>query len=152
MLIRRQMFELHALVNDKINLDDRKCLFNSYILYLHFVNLESQRHVNFEVLSWTFVFRNEKTHKVVVVLIGGQVLESSNWFTSSRNKGNMRSGPQMGHHQPFLALVLTCLKDQEDQRESLLMSLQNQLSQCLQLAKEVLPSTLYLFSCGTILY
>ncbi|XP_066905955.1 mediator of RNA polymerase II transcription subunit 12 isoform X3 [Halyomorpha halys] len=71
-----------------------------------------------------------------VLKVAGQVLESSNWFTSSRNKGNTRTGPQVGHHQPFLALVLTCLKGQEDQRESLLMSLHSQLTQCLQVAKE----------------
>lgn len=75
----------------------------------------------------------------------GQVLESCNWFTSSSrsttNKGGTptrsSSAPQMGHHQPFLALVLTCLKGQDDQREGLLTSLHTQLTQCLQIAKEV---------------
>uniref|UniRef100_A0A0A9YNL5 Mediator of RNA polymerase II transcription subunit 12 n=1 Tax=Lygus hesperus TaxID=30085 RepID=A0A0A9YNL5_LYGHE len=76
-----------------------------------------------------------------VLKVAGQVLESCNWFTSSssRNKGTPTrppSGPQMGHHQPFLALVLTCLKGQDDQREGLLTSLHAQLTQCIQIAKE----------------
>ncbi|CAB0013481.1 unnamed protein product [Nesidiocoris tenuis] len=78
-----------------------------------------------------------------VLKVAGQVLvESCNWFTSSssRNKGGTPSrpsgGPQMGHHQPFLALVLTCLKGQDDQREGLLTSLHAQLTQCIQMAKE----------------
>ncbi|XP_073983831.1 mediator complex subunit kohtalo isoform X1 [Rhodnius prolixus] len=79
-----------------------------------------------------------------VLKVAGQVLESCNWFTSSSrsttNKGGTptrsSSAPQMGHHQPFLALVLTCLKGQDDQREGLLTSLHTQLTQCLQIAKE----------------
>ncbi|XP_014240194.1 mediator of RNA polymerase II transcription subunit 12 isoform X2 [Cimex lectularius] len=76
-----------------------------------------------------------------VLKVAGQVLESGNWFTNSaKNKGSTptrpSSGPHMGHHQPFLALVLTCLKGQDDQREGLLTSLQTQLTQCLQIVKE----------------
>ena len=41
------------------------------------------------------------------------------------------------HHQPFLSLVLTCLKEQDDQREPLLTSLHSQLSQFLTLSKDV---------------
>lgn len=41
-------------------------------------------------------------------------------------------------HQPFLTLVLTCLRGQDDQKEGLLTSLHTQLSQFLQTAKEVL--------------
>lgn len=41
------------------------------------------------------------------------------------------------HHQPFLSLVLTCLKEQDDQREALLASLHSQLSQFLALSKSV---------------
>lgn len=41
------------------------------------------------------------------------------------------------HHQPFLSLVLTCLKGQDDQREALLTSLHMQLSQFLTLSKDV---------------
>lgn len=43
----------------------------------------------------------------------------------------------LAYHQPFLSLVLSCLKGQDDQRESLLSSIHNQLSQYLVLSKEV---------------
>lgn len=43
----------------------------------------------------------------------------------------------LAYHQPFLSLVLSCLKGQDDQRESLLSSVHNQLSQYLVLSKEV---------------
>ncbi|RZF38411.1 hypothetical protein LSTR_LSTR006537 [Laodelphax striatellus] len=47
-----------------------------------------------------------------------------------------RYTPPLSHHQPFLSLVLTCLKGQDDQREGLLVSLHSQLSQCLSLSKD----------------
>uniref|UniRef100_A0A8D9FIE5 Mediator of RNA polymerase II transcription subunit 12-like protein n=1 Tax=Cacopsylla melanoneura TaxID=428564 RepID=A0A8D9FIE5_9HEMI len=43
---------------------------------------------------------------------------------------------QLTYHQPFLSLVLTCLKEQDDQREGLLSSLHSQLSQFLTLNKD----------------
>lgn len=48
------------------------------------------------------------------------------------------------HHQPFLSLVLTCLKEQDDQQEPLLTSLHSQLSQFLALSKDVC-NNLFLF-------
>ncbi|XP_050541697.1 mediator of RNA polymerase II transcription subunit 12 isoform X2 [Daktulosphaira vitifoliae] len=42
----------------------------------------------------------------------------------------------LAYHQPFLSLVLSCLKGQDDQKENLLSSLHNQLSQYLILSKE----------------
>lgn len=40
-------------------------------------------------------------------------------------------------HQPFLGLVLTCLKGQDEQKEGLLTSINSQLSQFLQSSKEL---------------
>lgn len=92
-------------------------------------------------------------------LVIGQVLESGNWSSSSsQNSGGncrnskessrntpqsnapptpVRHSPPLSHHQPFLSLVLTCLKGQDDQREGLLTSLHSQLSQCLNYSKDV---------------
>jgi len=42
--------------------------------------------------------------------------------------------------QPFLSLVLTCLKGQDEQREGLLTSLQNQVNQVKQARKHEHPS------------
>ncbi len=49
--------------------------------------------------------------------------------TSTSNSSN--STPSLLSHQPFLSLVLMCLKGQDEQRESLLNSLYNQLSQAI---------------------
>lgn len=73
------------------------------------------------------------------------MLESTNWC-GSKNKdrggrGNSSSGPFLMSHQPFLMLVLTCLKGQDDQREGLLTSLHSQLSQFLALPKDVCKHT-----------
>lgn len=73
-----------------------------------------------------------------VLKVAGQVLESGNWSKSAtKDKGGGRSkSPSMFKHQPFLSLVLTCLKGQDDQREGLLTSLHSQLSQFCTSAKE----------------
>ncbi|XP_046669089.1 mediator of RNA polymerase II transcription subunit 12 isoform X4 [Homalodisca vitripennis] len=91
-----------------------------------------------------------------VLKVAGQVLESGSWggggnqsgnTPSSRNKESSRTPqhtppprhpptPSLSHHQPFLSLVLTCLKGQDDQREGLLTSLHSQLSQCLSISKD----------------
>ncbi|XP_037503504.2 mediator of RNA polymerase II transcription subunit 12-like protein, partial [Rhipicephalus sanguineus] len=42
-------------------------------------------------------------------------------------------------HQPFLSLVLMCLKGQDEQREGLLNSLHSQLSQCVHISKDEKP-------------
>ena len=71
-----------------------------------------------------------------VLKVAGQVLESGNWSkTAGREKGRIKS-PSLFNHQPFLSLVLTCLKGQDDQREGLLTSLHSQLSQFLTTSKE----------------
>lgn len=82
------------------------------------------------------------------IIILGQVLESCSWLVgggANRCKGGTPTRPTapppttlVHHHQPFLALVLTCLKGQDDQRETLLNSLHSQLTQALQTAKEVI--------------
>ncbi|XP_060517503.1 mediator of RNA polymerase II transcription subunit 12 isoform X2 [Cylas formicarius] len=73
-----------------------------------------------------------------VLKVAGQVLESGGWCkeqkTKTRSNGENQS---LLSHQPFLSLVLTCLKGQEEgQREGLLSSLHQQLSQLVQQAKE----------------
>lgn len=48
-----------------------------------------------------------------VLKVAGQVLESGNWSkTASRERLSGRSKPCLFNHQPFLSLVLTCLKGQ----------------------------------------
>ncbi|XP_014230379.1 mediator of RNA polymerase II transcription subunit 12-like isoform X1 [Trichogramma pretiosum] len=63
-----------------------------------------------------------------VLKVAGQVLEAGNWAKSTGRERRSKS-PSMFNHQPFLSLVLTCLKGQDDQREGLLTSLHLQLSQ-----------------------
>lgn len=71
----------------------------------------------------------------------GQVLESVSWGVAARGRSNSsirQSGSSsLLSHQPFLSLVLTCLKGQDEQREDLLASLHSQLAQFLQATKEV---------------
>nr|CAH7731850.1 unnamed protein product [Callosobruchus chinensis] len=87
-----------------------------------------------------------------VLKVAGQVLENGGWCSDQQQqqqqsqpppKTRMRSScggdgsSAPATHRPFLSLVLTCLKGQEEgQREGLLSSLQQQLSQLVQLAKE----------------
>ncbi|KOX75481.1 Mediator of RNA polymerase II transcription subunit 12 [Melipona quadrifasciata] len=72
-----------------------------------------------------------------VLKVAGQVLESGNWSKTATGRERSRSkSPSLFNHQPFLSLVLTCLKGQDDQREGLLMSLHSQLSQFLNISKE----------------
>ncbi|XP_053693573.1 mediator of RNA polymerase II transcription subunit 12 [Sabethes cyaneus] len=91
-----------------------------------------------------------------ILKVAGQVLESTNMFSKSKDTGggnNSSIGSQGGNsnssissngsvmankqssqlnHHPFLGLVLTCLKGQDEQKEGLLQSLYSQLSQFLQ--------------------
>lgn len=94
-----------------------------------------------------------------ILKVSGQVLESTSMFSKHKdgNGGNNSSsnnshnhgansnssvssnGSTFGskqsaqlNHQPFLGLVLTCLKGQDEQKEGLLQSLYSQLSQFLQ--------------------
>lgn len=72
-----------------------------------------------------------------VLRVAGQVLESGNWSGKSRERDrSAQRSSSLLSHQPFLSLVLTCLKGQDDQREGLLTSLHNQLSQYIQLSKD----------------
>ncbi|XP_034195865.1 mediator complex subunit kohtalo [Osmia lignaria lignaria] len=72
-----------------------------------------------------------------VLKVAGQVLESGNWSKTAAGRERSRSkSPSLFNHQPFLSLVLTCLKGQDDQREGLLMSLHSQLTQFLNITKE----------------
>ncbi|XP_032453194.1 mediator of RNA polymerase II transcription subunit 12 isoform X4 [Nasonia vitripennis] len=70
-----------------------------------------------------------------VLKVAGQVLESGNWSKTTGRERRSKS-PSMFNHQPFLSLVLTCLKGQDDQREGLLTSLHSQLSQFCTSSKE----------------
>lgn len=56
-----------------------------------------------------------------VLKVAGQVLESGNWSKASAGRERRSKSPSMFNHQPFLSLVLTCLKGQDDQREGLLI-------------------------------
>uniref|UniRef100_A0A2R5LGN9 Putative thyroid hormone receptor-associated protein complex subunit n=1 Tax=Ornithodoros turicata TaxID=34597 RepID=A0A2R5LGN9_9ACAR len=84
-----------------------------------------------------------------VLRAAGHVLESGNWasITSSSSSKNKEKDSKQVHkstsllsHQPFLSLVLMCLKGQDEQREGLLNSLYSQLNQCLNLAKDEKPA------------
>lgn len=48
-------------------------------------------------------------------------------------------------HQPFLSLILTCLKGQDEQRECLLSSLHSQLEKFINNVKEVLVNLTFFF-------
>ncbi|PNF33047.1 hypothetical protein B7P43_G16368 [Cryptotermes secundus] len=73
-----------------------------------------------------------------VLKVAGQVLESGNWSSKNRDKErNVQRSSSLLSHQPFLSLVLTCLKGQDEQREGLLTSLHSQLNQFLMLSKDV---------------
>ncbi|KAL8595943.1 hypothetical protein ACOMHN_018255 [Nucella lapillus] len=80
-----------------------------------------------------------------VLKLAGQVLESgNNLFVSAKSKQekdrNLRSQTLLGH-QPFLSLVQTCLKGQDEQREGLLNSLMSQLEKFINNTKEILERT-----------
>lgn len=64
---------------------------------------------------------------------------------NSGNQGNSGGGSAnrgtLQAQLPFLALILTCLKGQDEQRENLLASLLNQFNQLLTLAKD--PVSIY---------
>ncbi|KAH9370579.1 hypothetical protein HPB48_002490 [Haemaphysalis longicornis] len=83
-----------------------------------------------------------------VLRAAGQVLESGSWasIASSSSSSKSKEKDKQVHrsasllsHQPFLSLVLMCLKGQDEQREGLLNSLYSQLNQCLHLAKDEKP-------------
>lgn len=75
-----------------------------------------------------------------ILKVAGQVLESTNTFgTKNKSPEPQEDSKSQGRKksiqidlEPFLGLVLTCLKGQDDQKESLLQSLHSQLSQFLQ--------------------
>lgn len=58
---------------------------------------------------------------------------------------------QLTFHQPFLSLILTCLREQDDQRECLLSSLHSQLSQFLTLNKDV-STYIYILLYNSIIH
>lgn len=78
-----------------------------------------------------------------ILRVAGQVLETTSLFTSrikieedhdhddEPSEPERKKSPQL-NHQPFLGLILTCLKGQDDQKEDLLNSLNSQLSQFVQ--------------------
>ncbi|ODN03528.1 Mediator of RNA polymerase II transcription subunit 12-like protein, partial [Orchesella cincta] len=79
------------------------------------------------------------------IIMIGNVLENTLW-PKNYGKSKNSSGPlpplngvgssSLHAHLPFLALVLTCLRGQDEQREGLLASLLNQFTQLLNYAKE----------------
>lgn len=64
-----------------------------------------------------------------ILKVASQVLENGGWCKEQKNRRSSESQSLLSH-QPFLSLILTCLKGQEEgQREGLLSSLHQQLSQ-----------------------
>ncbi|KAL9908703.1 mediator complex subunit kohtalo isoform 2-T2 [Glossina fuscipes fuscipes] len=57
---------------------------------------------------------------------------ASSSYSIGVNGSNSRSRKMPLNYQPFLGLILTCLKSQDEYKEGLLCSLYSQLSQCLQ--------------------
>lgn len=101
-----------------------------------------------------------------ILRVAGQVLECMNYFSkvsksdnnsscsgdereksnscgsvsstySAFNTSNIRNRKMSLNYQPFLGLIFTCLKGQDEYKEGLLVSLYSQLSQCLQSYAEV---------------
>ncbi|KAM9316506.1 mediator of RNA polymerase II transcription subunit 12-like protein [Gastrophryne carolinensis] len=68
-----------------------------------------------------------------VLKAAGEELEKGHLGSSSKRERDRQKQKSMSllSQQPFLSLVLTCLKGQDEQREGLLTSLQNQLNQIL---------------------
>ncbi|CAF1122651.1 unnamed protein product [Adineta steineri] len=69
-----------------------------------------------------------------ILHIAGSVLENGNSMLNSSKSKNDKENQVLRSisllsHQPFLSLVLSCLKDQDDQRSGLLDSLRGQLEQ-----------------------
>jgi len=75
-----------------------------------------------------------------VLKVAGQVLETGNSFWSAKSakdkQKNLQESTSLLGLAPFLSLVLTCLKGQDEQREGLLNSLHNQLDKFVVNAKE----------------
>nr|XP_022287518.1 mediator of RNA polymerase II transcription subunit 12-like protein isoform X2 [Crassostrea virginica] len=77
-----------------------------------------------------------------VLKLSGHVLESGNNFQSKgRDKERSQRSKSLLSHQPFLCLILTCLKGQDEQREVLLNSLLNQMERFINNCKEALDKT-----------
>lgn len=89
-----------------------------------------------------------------ILKVAGNVLESTNFFSSASKKAKDENNEDSNesndgmdkiekpkapklNHQAFLGLVLTCLKGQDEQKEGLLSSLHSQLTQFLQSINEV---------------
>ena len=66
------------------------------------------------------------------------MLESCNWKTKDkdRNPTGMVRSKSLLSYEPLLSLIMTCLKGQDEQRESFLSSLHSQLSHYIFLPKE----------------
>lgn len=90
-----------------------------------------------------------------ILKVAGNVLESTNFFSSASKKAKDENNDDSNesndgmdkiekptapklNHQAFLGLVLTCLKGQDEQKEGLLSSLHSQLTQFLQSINEVI--------------
>ncbi|XP_022706547.1 mediator of RNA polymerase II transcription subunit 12-like protein isoform X2 [Varroa jacobsoni] len=67
----------------------------------------------------------------------GHTLENGNWTAYAAKKDTKAcKGAALLNHQPFLSLILSCLKGQDEHRESLLKSLNAQLTQCLSTTRD----------------
>ncbi|XP_028966939.1 mediator of RNA polymerase II transcription subunit 12-like protein [Galendromus occidentalis] len=67
----------------------------------------------------------------------GHTLESGNWTAYAAKKDTKAcKGAALLHHQPFLSLMLSCLKGHDEHRESLLKSLTSQINQALNTTRD----------------
>ena len=108
---------------------------------LHKFNAHKNDYKNFRMIP--YLVKHLKFLQSRVLKVSGHVLERGNWSRSSRTRPLETTRMSLGH-QPFLRLVLTCLKeldgdpkdkkdssnkpDREEQKENLLQSLHTQLS------------------------
>lgn len=97
-----------------------------------------------QILENIHLSNNAGATNVSTPIGGGNSSRGSSKGTPQHNQHMLQqqrspatSSAPLIHHQPFLSLVLTCLKEQDDQREPLLTSLHSQLSQFLTLSKDV---------------
>ncbi|CAG7719777.1 unnamed protein product [Allacma fusca] len=90
--------------------------------------------------AWLVASLLEKLSSAVqgrVLRHAGNVLENTLWTKSSRNKQTYEPSQRgLQAHLPFLSLILTCLRGQDEQREGLLASLLNQFTQLLAHSKD----------------
>lgn len=105
--------------------------FNNTLLYsCLFLRTESKKQPGSIWLVAPLVSKLPSAVQGRVLKVASQVLEHGGWCKEQKGRRSGQENQSLLSHQPFLQLVLTCLKGQEEgQREGLLSSLHQQLSQ-----------------------